>query len=123
MKYLPLDSATSGMINPILDFTSRCDRTDIQSLNHPILPMDQPKLGGHGVHAEGYPPKTRRSVSETRKKYVAASQNWRCLHCTKQLTAYYEIDHVVRLEHGGSNDISNLRALCKNCHAAETFPP
>ena len=123
MKYLPLDANTSGLINPILDFTSRCDRTDIRSLTHPILPMDQPQLGGRGVHPEGYPPKTRRSVSETRKKHVAAAQQWRCLHCTKQLTAYFEIDHVVALEDGGSNEVDNLVALCRECHATKTYPP
>jgi hypothetical protein len=120
MKYLPLDSNTSGLINPILDFTARAD---VRSLTHPILPIDSPQIGGQGVQPNGYPPKTRRSVGETRKKHVAAAQNWRCKHCTKQLTAYFEIDHVTPLEHGGSNEINNLEALCRECHAQKTHPP
>ena len=61
--------------------------------------------------------KTKRSVSETKKKYVASSQNWRCKHCQQQLSAWFEVDHIKELEHGGSNDVTNLQALCRECHA------
>ena len=27
-----------------------------------------------------------------------------------------EVDHIMPLEHGGSNDIRNLRVLCRECH-------
>ena len=64
--------------------------------------------------------KTKRSVSETKKKYVAASQNWCCKHCTKQLPAWFEVDHRVKLEYGGSNDVNNLEALCRECHGKKT---
>ena len=30
------------------------------------------------------------------------------------------VDHVVPLRHGGSNDESNLQALCTSCHARKT---
>lgn len=71
MKYLPIDSTTSSMINPILDFTSRHSfiASDIQgAINKPILPLHPPQLGGKGYHAEGYPTRVKRSVGETRKK-------------------------------------------------------
>ena len=124
LRHLPLDAATSGLITPILDFTSRHGNlaSELRStINNPILSIDPPRLGGQGVHAEGYPPRVKRSVGETRKKIVASSQNWRCKHCTNQLTAFYEIDHVVALEEGGSNEASNLVALCRECHAKKTF--
>ena len=63
---------------------------------------------------------TKRSVSETKKKFVASRQNWRCGHCDKQLTAWFEVDHKIRLEHGGSNHIDNLVALCRECHGEKT---
>ena len=63
---------------------------------------------------------TKRSVSETKKKYVASSQNWKCGGCGKQLTAWFEVDHKVRLEYGGSNEVSNLVALCRECHGEKT---
>ena len=62
----------------------------------------------------------KRSVSETKKKYIAAQQNWRCGKCGCQLPAWFEVDHKLRLEYGGSNHISNLEALCRNCHGEKT---
>ena len=58
--------------------------------------------------------------NETKKKYVAANQNWICKHCGKQLPAWFEVDHVVKLEYGGSNGIENLEALCRDCHGKKT---
>lgn len=121
MKYLPLDSSASAIINPILDFTGHLD---VRDLTHPILPLHPPQLGGRGVHPEGYPPTgtrvVKRSVSETRKKVVAARQNWKCQQCKQQLSAWFEVDHVVRLDRGGSNDPDNLVAMCRECHGHKT---
>ena len=58
----------------------------------------------------------KRSVSETKKKYVASSQNWTCKKCHEKLEATFEVDHVIELQDGGTNDIDNLVALCRNCH-------
>ncbi len=63
---------------------------------------------------------SKRSVSETKKKFVAASQNWKCGKCQQQLTAWFEVDHTKRLDQGGTNDVSNLVALCRNCHGEKT---
>jgi 5-methylcytosine-specific restriction endonuclease McrA len=63
---------------------------------------------------------TKRSVSETKKKYVASMQNWKCGSCHSQLTAWFEVDHKVRLEHGGGNNVENLVALCRECHGRKT---
>ena len=40
--------------------------------------------------------KTKRSVSET-KKYVAAEQSWKGHHYQRQLPAWFEVVHVVKL--------------------------
>ena len=75
--------------------------------------------GGGGAGAGGGV--TRRSVSETRKKAVAAGQGWQCAHCGDALEATYEVDHVVELQDGGTNDVGNLAALCRNCHGRKTL--
>jgi 5-methylcytosine-specific restriction endonuclease McrA len=62
----------------------------------------------------------RRNVSALLKKKVAASQQWKCATCNNMLDETYEVDHVIALEHGGSNDPSNLRALCPHCHRKKT---
>ena len=63
---------------------------------------------------------TKRSVSETKKKFVASNQNWKCGECKEQLKAWFEVDHIKRLDQGGSNDVENLVALCRNCHGKKT---
>lgn len=63
----------------------------------------------------------KRSVSDARKKVVAAGQGWSCAHCHETLEASYEVDHVVELQDGGTNDVSNLMALCRNCHGRKTL--
>jgi hypothetical protein len=63
----------------------------------------------------------KRSVSDARKKVVAAGQGWTCAHCHETLEASYEVDHVVELQDGGTNDASNLMALCRNCHGRKTL--
>jgi 5-methylcytosine-specific restriction endonuclease McrA len=69
------------------------------------------KKGGRAV---------KRSVSETKKKYVASMQDWKCGQCEKKLSHTFEVDHKIRLEHGGGNDAANLVALCRECHGNKT---
>lgn len=64
--------------------------------------------------------KVKRSVSTLMKKKVAASQQWKCKICTNTLDETYEVDHTVALDNGGTNDMSNLRALCPHCHRKKT---
>lgn len=68
-----------------------------------------------------YKTKQLRKVSESTKKIVASNQQWRCLMCHNLLDYSYEIDHNVPLFAGGTNDISNLHALCRNCHGKKTI--
>jgi hypothetical protein len=126
VKYLPIDKSTSSMISPILDFTSKqnyagnytANASGEGYYNNPIISANQQtaetRIMGSGKKA------TKRSVSETKKKFVASSQNWRCGDCGEQLTAWFEVDHKIRLEYGGSNHIDNLVALCRECHGKKT---
>ena len=66
------------------------------------------------------PTTVKRSVSETKKKFIAYKQNWKCGKCNKLLNAWFEVDHKVRLEYGGDNQIDNLIALCRECHGEKT---
>ena len=62
----------------------------------------------------------KRNVTGLMKKKVAASQGWKCGKCGEMLDETYEVDHRVALYKGGSNDPSNLVALCPNCHRSKT---
>ena len=129
VKYLPIDRSSASMISPIIDFTNTYSQPNLQpnsfmgNLNaYPMGTANQYERkimqSGHNNSGNGKP--TKRSVSETKKKFVASQQNWKCGDCKNQLNAWFEVDHKVRLEHGGGNDVSNLVALCRDCHGKKT---
>ena len=93
---LPIDRQSKDMIRPFLETDRAVEKIHNPSRTH------------------------KRSVSETKKKYIASKQNWKCKQCQQQLTAWFEVDHVKRLDQGGSNDVENLVALCRNCHGEKT---
>jgi hypothetical protein len=64
---------------------------------------------------------SKRNLTETTKKVVAANQQWSCKMCNRMLEASYEVDHINPLYNGGTNDINNLQALCRNCHGKKTI--
>jgi hypothetical protein len=134
IKYLPVDSSTGfairngmNMLNPVFDFTSKQNMYNENSDSMPILPVGQTRSverimnSGHqtGGNTTGVKA-TKRSVSETKKKFVASRQNWKCGDCSEQLSAWFEVDHKTRLEYGGSNHVDNLVALCRECHGRKT---
>jgi rubredoxin len=127
LKYLPIDGTTKSMLSPILDFTAKHTYAGdaMYSRDQPVLQMPtgtqqyaERRILTSGAVVGG---KTKRSVSETKKKFVAARQNWKCKQCGDQLKATFEVDHVIRLEHGGSNHVDNLVALCRDCHGDKTM--
>lgn len=144
LKYMPIDSGTSNFIRPILDFTSKqnffgdasflnghsesgvpihSERRILKSGNRPFYENSTGTNQSFGSSSDntgiGFG-KTKRSVSETKKKFVASRQGWKCGECQDQLNAWFEVDHKIRLEHGGSNHVDNLVALCRECHGKKT---
>ena len=137
IKYLPIDRNTASIITPIIDFTSSSISKELNNnyniYNNPNNPNNRKSVSfsnpsSNTMNLSKQQQKilysgntsTKRSVSETKKKYVAASQNWHCKQCQKQLPAWFEVDHVIKLEYGGSNNIDNLEALCRDCHGRKT---
>jgi hypothetical protein len=137
VKYMPIDKSSMHMISPIIDFTtgisgasagSDASRSFMQAFNSEFnpnsefnnqIPQDANMQANMNMHAGKKA--TKRSVSEGKKKFIAAQQDWKCFACKKQLTATFQVDHTVRLEHGGSNDVTNLTAMCVNCHSEKTL--
>jgi hypothetical protein len=117
-KYLPVDK---NILNPVLDFTAKYNGQS-GDMRYPILPVGQEHQETRIMNSgrtDGTT-KTKRSVSETKKKFVASRQNWKCGDCGEQLSAWFEVDHKIRLEYGGSNHVDNLVALCRECHGRKT---
>jgi 5-methylcytosine-specific restriction endonuclease McrA len=119
VKYMPIDKNSADLLTPILNMVQtpmvnggyNNNVNNINNIN--TLPPQQKRMMNSGKS-------TKRCVSETKKKYIAAQQGWKCKKCGQQLSAWFEVDHVMRLEHGGTNHISNLEALCRECHGCKT---
>jgi hypothetical protein len=118
VKYLPIDRNTKDILSPILDFTTKRGFEDKYSSRPTIHLPPVPPVLETTVAAVGE--RFKRSVGETKKKFVAARQNWCCGDCRRMLPAWFEVDHVIRLDAGGSNHIDNLVALCRDCHGKKT---
>ena len=121
IKYLPIDRETSSMLSPILDFTAKQNiRNSGDDYAYPVsgIPPQEERNVNRIVNSGKKA--TKRSVSETKKKFVASRQNWKCGDCGEQLSAWFEVDHKIRLEYGGSNHVDNLVALCRECHGRKT---
>ena len=119
IKFMPIDKTSMDMLSPIIDFTSKND-TDNECFMETFNGLGSSPLCNERRILSSGKNGTKRSVSETKKKYVAAGQDWKCGHCKVQLDHTFEIDHKVRLEYGGGNDVNNLIALCRNCHGRKT---
>jgi len=130
VKYMPVDKSAMNMINPILDFTtsdqnggsgSGIGGSGDNSRTGTFMSsfMDSNNLNEQRILQSGKKA-TKRSVSETKKKFVASQQDWKCGDCQNQLTAWFEVDHKQRLGYGGGNEVGNLVALCRECHGKKT---
>ena len=63
----------------------------------------------------------KRTWGAREAKIIAAKQQWRCAHCDELLPSTFELDHIVPLHLGGSNDFeTNSAVLCNFCHATKT---
>ena len=133
IKYMPISRQSADMLTPFFDMTNQraffgqgdnganganpenddAGWTTQRQQNSVNKIMTSGKTGG------GAGP-TKRSVSESKKKFVAAEQGWKCGECKRQLPGWFEVDHKIRLEHGGSNAVDNLVALCRDCHGKKT---
>jgi hypothetical protein len=134
IKYMPVSKDTADVLSPFLDFTNKTSMFQNSNYSNNSSTGSFGGGGGGSSSGGGKPglnqkqnkiltsgkTSTKRCVSETKKKFVAAQQGWKCGHCNRQLPAWYEVDHIMRLEHGGTNHIDNLVALCRDCHGKKT---
>ena len=121
IKYMPIDKDATDLLTPMFSYSNMMSPGESRLTNSGIQGGGMQGGGMEGSSMQsGNTSTTKRSVSETKKKYVASRQNWRCQDCSEQLTAWFEVHHKTPLERGGSNHIDNLVALCRNCHGAHT---
>jgi hypothetical protein len=120
IKFMPIDKDSSDLLTPTLDraalYLAENENKNKINNDNTLYNSKKPEVNKDNTNKKS----VKRSVSEAKKKYVAGSQGWNCAHCKEQLKPWFEVDHIVRLEYGGTNDISNLEALCRECHGKKT---
>ena len=117
IKFLPIDKQSADMISPLLNATTG------QAMDYTTPQFKRMMNSGDTLGMQQVKHSNRlhnRSVSPVKKKYIASQQKWCCAHCNTQLDAWFEVDHKIRLDQGGANHVSNLEALCRNCHGKKT---
>ena len=124
VKFMPSAKSTLDIFTPFTDFTNQTPFMGgggIGTMGNDFSNQHQPHQQ-HQINRmmESGKTGTKRCLSETKKKFVASQQSWNCGHCQKQLPAWFEVDHKIRLDQGGSNHVDNLVALCRDCHGKKT---
>lgn len=61
-----------------------------------------------------------RTLKESDKKQVAFNQKWCCAKCKEMLPSTYQIDHIIPHSISFDDNLTNLEALCPNCHSKKT---
>ena len=66
----------------------------------------------------------RKIFSEVEKRIIGCRQEYKCVgelcNGTKYLPETWELDHIVPLCFGGTNDFNNVHIICPGCHALKT---
>lgn len=132
VKFMPIDRNASASILPMLDFinpnSQNGNAIQATQVGNAIQGAQNGNAGVYGgldgrqqrmLQSGGNT--NKRVVSESKKKYVASSQGWKCAGCNSVLDATFEVDHKIPLYKGGTNQVDNLEALCRNCHGKKTL--
>lgn len=54
------------------------------------------------------------------REQVFARDQYTCAVCGRVTVDDLQCDHIVAIANGGTDDMSNLRAICADCHAVKT---
>lgn len=72
-----------------------------------------------GIRYDGTNTRNNAAKGWHRKEQVAAERGGRCETCGHDNYNILQIHHVVPKAVGGTDELSNLRLLCPNCHMTE----
>lgn len=67
------------------------------------------------------PEQKRKRIAPDKRNYIAKKQGNLCGMCKRALSSVFEIDHITGKQFGGTNEETNLMALCCECHANKSI--
>jgi 5-methylcytosine-specific restriction endonuclease McrA len=47
---------------------------------------------------------------------IYKAQSAKCAYCQKSIERAYEVDHIIPLSRGGTNDRTNIQLVCRHCN-------
>lgn len=114
-------STFDDVIIPIYDFASKFSQDSAQLL---YVAMSRAKKRIIFVTRQSNfkDNSERYKFTELERYAIASSQEYLCKICNKEIndSRLFDIDHKKPLANGGTNSLSNLQALCKDCHHEKT---
>jgi 5-methylcytosine-specific restriction endonuclease McrA len=63
----------------------------------------------------------RKKINKDTRQKIADKQENACGECKVALSPYFELDHIIGLQFGGTDEESNLMALCRECHGKKSI--
>ena len=63
----------------------------------------------------------RKKISKGVRQRIADNQQNKCGECEQILTPFFHLDHIVGLQFDGTDEESNLMALCYECHTKKSM--
>lgn len=120
-------STYKNIIIPVYDFYKKSYK-DANQLVYVAMSRSSEKIIFVDGHCNFSNTTQRVMFKEDERCLIASIQDWKCNACDTDLfDGRYEIDHIQRLGYKddkgnlvGTNTISNLQAICKNCHKNKT---
>jgi len=130
-------STYGDIIIPLYDFYSRYPQ-DANQLMYVAMSRASKRVIFVNKKSQFRNNSNRYHFTELERSAIASNQNWKCkgvilgneyeggrkdIGCGIDFneTRDFEVDHIKRLEDGGSNNPTNLQTLCKKCHKQKTL--
>ena len=97
------------------DVRNLCNTTEIefknQSFSHLIKELKKRFLDTK---------QPRQQLTKEERQQLLDEADGCCASCKKEIKRAFDVDHIIPLAEGGSNDHENLQVLCKPCHFEKT---
>ena len=130
-------STYDSVIIPVYDFYSR-EPQDANQLIYVAMSRAAKRIIFVNKKSNFKDNSNRYHFTELERAAIASNQGWKCegvmlgneyeggrkeIGCGVEFLEGrdFEVDHIKRLEEGGSNNPTNLQTLCKNCHKQKTL--